>query len=92
MSQSSKWENLGILLQIDYGQIANIRSIHRHRTDTDETTDEHACLKDMFSLWLKREDPPPTLTELIEALDHMEMSTEAGKLRTKFGLIQTQSP
>ena len=58
---ASKWENIGILLDIDDGPLSKIKA--------DNRGDSGDCLREMFRIWLKKVDPPPSWNDIVEALE-----------------------
>ena len=83
-SDGIDWEKLAIALKVDY------RTIHKFREKYNESRkqgggyDTAACLTDSLNSWLERKDPPPSYTELVEALEHIGQTKEAENVRSKY--------
>ena len=71
---SAKWENIGLLLDLEIGQLDAIKSGHR---------DPHECFREMLKLWLKQVDPLPTWSAIIEAIE-VEYKSLAEELSRKY--------
>ena len=65
------WYNIGTLLEITDGKLKSIECDKR---------DTYDCLREMLSSWLKQIDPPPTWSDLAEAVEHFDPSI-AEKIR-----------
>ena len=74
-SVASKWEDIGIQLDIDDGQLRNIKA--------DNNGDSTSCLREMLRVWLKRARPTPSWEEVGEALECLGEQNLAEKLRNK---------
>ena len=72
---SDKWENIGLLLDLETGQLDAIKSGHR---------DPHDCFREMLKLWLNRDDPPPTWSAIIEAIHTLQHGLLAKDLKKKY--------
>ena len=72
---SDKWENIGLLLDLEIGQLDAIKSGHR---------DPHDCFREMLKLWLNRDDPPPTWSAIIEAIHTLQHGLLAKDLKKKY--------
>ena len=59
-SKAADWEDIGIQLSIDDGQLEQLRS--------DNHDVSKACLRGMLRLWLKRVDPAPSWSAIAEAI------------------------
>ena len=73
---ADKWENIGILLGIDDGQLKVIKS--------NTPSDNIACLREMLRIWLSRVDPPPSWSAIAGALEHLGDENLADHLRSKY--------
>ena len=73
---SNEWEDIGILLDVDDGLLRQIK--------TDNAGDSRACLREMLRAWLKRSNPPPTWSELKEALESQGNDDIASQIRAKY--------
>ena len=78
---SNKWEDIGIQLDIDDGQLSQIK--------TDNAGDSKACLREMLRAWLKRAYPPPSWSEMIEALESQGNEDIASQIRDKYCYVQS---
>ena len=58
---ASKWEDIGIQLDIDDGSLSKIK--------VDYPRDSGDCLREMLRTWLKKGDPAPSWNDIIEALE-----------------------
>ena len=71
-----KWENIGILLGLDPGELENIK--------TQENSKPESRLREMFKLWLKKVDPLPTWSAVVDALESLEERGLAKQLQEKY--------
>ena len=62
---ASQWQNMGTLLDIPDGQLAAIKS-NEQRVES--------CLREMLNTWLKQTDPPPTWSDLVNAVEPFDPS------------------
>ena len=72
---SDKWEDIGLLLDLETGRLDAIKSDHR---------DSQVCFREMLKLWLKQDDPPPTWPAIIEALHILQFKLLAEDLKKKY--------
>ena len=72
---SNEWEYIGIQLEIEDGQLKKIKS--------DNPGDSKACLCEMLRIWLKRVNPPPSWSEMAEALEFQGNEDIASQIKTK---------
>ena len=72
---SAKWEDIGLLLDLETGRLDTIRSDHH---------DSQVCFREMLKLWLKQVDPPPTWSAIIEAIEVFEYESLAEELKKKY--------
>ena len=70
------WEDIGILLQIDEGILRCIKG--------DNISDTMPCFREMCKIWLKRVDPPPSWSAVVEALEFLGHDNLASNLRSKY--------
>ena len=66
---ADEWENLGILLDIEYGSLKQIKSDHMG--------DCKACLREMLRLWLVQtrvEHSWSAIADALEALKHKDLA------------------
>ena len=75
-SKAAFWEDIGVELQIDDGDLAQIR--------LDNAMDSRGCLREMLRKWLARVNPRPTWTAIVEALEQLGDEELAGRLRSKY--------
>ena len=84
----SRWEEIGIQLEIDYEKLKNIR-YSNHDAPTYQihygAIDHHdRSLRDMIAVWLKQESPSPTWLMFTEALKYVAFPELADQLRSKY--------
>ena len=72
---SADWEDIGITLDLEQGQLNAIKSDHQQSMK---------CFKEMLKLWLKQVDPPPTWSAIIEAMNVLGYKSLAEELRKKY--------
>ena len=72
---ASKWEDLGIQLDIDDGELAKVK--------TDHPGDSQSCLREMLRIWFKKVTDP-SWKELVEALKHLGEEQLALQLENKY--------
>ena len=77
---TNKWKDIGIQLDIDEGQLDEIKS--------DTSSDSRACLREMLIVWLRRVDPPPSWSAIAEAIDFLGDKELASHLRSKYCSLQ----
>ena len=73
---SNAWEDIGIQLDIEDGELNKIKS--------DNPSDSKACLREMLRIWLKRVNPPPTWSEMVEALKFQGNEDIASQIETNY--------
>ena len=73
---ADKWENIGIYLHLPISTLRAISAEHQ--------CDPHKCLIGMLEVWLKRKDPPPTWSTIIEAVEFLGEEQFARNLREKY--------
>ena len=73
---TSKWENIGILLDIDDGHLSKIKA--------DNRGDSGDCLREMLRIWLKKVDPPPSWNDIIEALECLEEEKLSQEIKGRY--------
>ena len=73
---ADKWEHIGIYLHLPMAALKTIAAEHQH--------DPHKCLIGMLGVWLKRVDPPPIWTAIIEAVEFLGEEQLARRLREKY--------
>ena len=72
---ADKWENTGVLLGIQPGQLNAIK--------TAENLPQN-CLREMLKIWLKIISPPPTWLAIAEAVEFLGDQELATRLRRKY--------
>ena len=72
---ADKWEPIGIYLHLPMATLRAITADH-HR-------DTYKCLLSMLEVWLKRENPFPTWSAIIQALKFLGEERLATALRKK---------
>ena len=75
---ANKWEDIGILLDIEDGELAKVKA--------DNHGDSGSCLREMLRIWLKKVNPQPSWTDLIEALIHLREEKLAQQLKERYCL------
>ena len=71
---ASKWKVIGVQLKIS--DLASIEANH--------SGDPHLCLVEMLEVWLRRVDPPPTWTAIIEAVEFLGEEQLGKELRQNY--------
>ena len=56
-----EWQNVGVLLGVEYPRLAQIKSDNSTSTD---------CLREMLWVWLNQVDPSPTWKTLVDAVGY----------------------
>ena len=69
-----KWKMIGVYLEIS--DLDSIETKHRG--------DSHLCLLEMLDTWLKRVDPPPTWSAVIEAVEFLGEEQLVKELKEKY--------
>ena len=72
---SADWEDIGLALDLEQGQLSAIRNDHR---------ESNRCFREMLKLWLKQVEPPPTWSAIIEAIRILQYESLAEVLRKKY--------
>ena len=73
---ADKWEPIGIYLHLPMATLKAIAEERQH--------DPHKCLLGMLEVWLKRVDPPPTWSAIIEAVKFLGEEQLGRELREKY--------
>ena len=73
---ADKWEHVGIYLHLPMPDLKTVAAEHQQ--------DSHKCLIGMLGVWLRRVDPPPTWTAIIEAVEFLGEKQLARQLREKY--------
>ena len=73
---ANEWEDIGIELDIEEGQLRQIKS--------DNAGDSKACLREMLRVWLSRVAPPPSWSAMADALDTLGHEDVATHLKTVY--------
>ena len=71
---ADKWKTIGVYLKIS--DLASIETRHH--------SDPHLCLLEMLDAWLKRVDPLPTWSAIIEAVEFLGEEQLGRRLREKY--------
>ena len=69
---SHQWMEIGIGLRIEIGRL--------HQIEKDENGDCQRCLRYMLRVWLSRNNPPSSWTQLADAIDDMHGSEHIASL------------
>ena len=72
----SKWENIGIFLEVDPHRLESIKTTEHHDTQN--------CLREMLKIWLKKINPPPSWSAIINVLECLGEEQLAHDLRSKY--------
>jgi hypothetical protein len=72
----SKWENIGIMLEIESHRLESIKTAEHHNTQN--------CLREMLKIWLKKINPPPSWSAITDALEYVGDEQLAHDLRSKY--------
>ena len=75
-SKAANWEDLGIQLDIDDGELQVIKS--------NNPSDNGACLREMLRKWLTRAIPAPSWVAIVEAVEYLDDQKLASELRIKY--------
>ena len=78
---SNKWEDIGIQLEIEDGQLQQI--------GLDKAGDSKACLREMLRVWLRRVNPPPSWSELADSLDVENYEDIASQIKAEYCKMST---
>ena len=73
---ADKWEPIGIYLHLSMATLKVIAAECQH--------DPHKCLIGMLEVWLKRVDPPPAWSAIIEAVEFLGEEQLARELKEKY--------
>ena len=73
---AAEWQNLGTLLGVPGDTLSRIKHDERG-------SGANSCLREMLTEWLRKTDPPPTWSELADAVKPLNSSI-AEEIRTKF--------
>ena len=73
---TDKWEHIGIYLHLPMPTLRAIAAEHQ--------TNPYKCLMGMLEVRLKRVDPPPTWSSIIEAVEFLGEEQLARNLREKY--------
>ena len=73
---ADKWEPIGIYLHLSMATLKAFAAERQH--------DPHKCLIGMLEVWLKRVDPPPTWSAIIEAVEFLGEEQLARELKEKY--------
>ena len=75
---ANEWEDIGIQLDIEEGQLRQIKS--------DNVGDSKACLREMLRVWLSHVAPPPSWSAMANALDTLGHQDIATRLRIAYNI------
>ena len=74
--KAASWEDIGILLAVDDGELQAIKS--------DNTGKSSSCLREMLRKWLTKASPAPSWTAIVEVLEKLGDEELARKLKSKY--------
>ena len=72
----SKWQNIGIFLEVDPHRLESIKTAEHHDTQN--------CLREMLQIWLKKINPSPSWSAITDALERLGEEQLAHGLRSKY--------
>ena len=70
------WEYIGLELEIDDGELKQIKANNAGNTKD--------CLLEMLRVWLKQTNPPPSWSAIADAIEQQGSSAIATKLRSRY--------
>jgi hypothetical protein len=73
---ADKWENIGLLLDIEEGRLSKVKSDNNNISDN--------CLREMLKIWTKKVDPKPSWSSMADALIVLGEESLAGDIRTTY--------
>ena len=73
---SDDWEDIGLFLGLQQGALDEIRSKFPSHTKK--------CFREMIKLWLRKIDPVPTWSAIIDAIEELDYESLAEELKDKF--------
>ena len=73
---AAKWHNLGIMLEIDDGELSKVKSDNAGNCDD--------CLREMLKIWLKKIDPKPSWSSMAEVLKDLGEESFAEHIRKTY--------
>ena len=73
---ASKWENIGIMLDLEQGQLNTVKADHG--------SDSESYLRGMLQVWLSQVEPLPTWSAMAQAIENVGHPDLAKHLRTKY--------
>ena len=74
---ADKWEDIGILLDIEEGQLNKVKSDNDAGNGGD-------CLREMLKIWLKKIDPKPSWSSMAKALKVLGEQSLAERIRKTY--------
>ena len=73
---ADKWEDIGIMLRIEDGQLKRFKHDH--------SQDSKTCLREMLRIWLSRVNPAPSWSAIAEALESLGYERLATHLKSTY--------
>ena len=73
---AAKWHNLGVMLDIDDGELNKVKSDNAGNSDD--------CLREMLNIWLKKVDPKPLWSSMAKALENLREESLAEHIRKTY--------
>ena len=73
---ADKWEDIGIMLDIEEGQLNKVKS--------DNASNSGNCLREMLKIWLKKIDPKPSWSSMAKALEVLGEQSLAEHIRKTY--------
>ena len=77
--KATDWENIGIQLDIDDGELQLIKS--------NNAGDNGSCLREMLRRWLAKTSPAPSWIAIIEVVEYLGDQDLASKLRIRYSVV-----
>ena len=74
---ADKWEDIGIMLSISVRNLNKIKSAPGNQSS-------QSCLREMFKLYLERNNPPPSWNAIVEVLEFVGEGTLAARIKSKY--------
>ena len=73
---AGKWEVIGIMLDIDDGELSKVKS--------DNVGNSGNCLQEMLKIWVKKVDPKPSWSSMADTLDDVGEESLAEHIRKTY--------
>ena len=73
---ASKWEDRGLVLEIEPESLESLK--------TAENSTPQSRLREMLKIWLKKINPPPSWSAIVDALECLGVEDVAQRLRLQY--------